>query len=65
MAEAAGRELGEVKCIEYGEMEVHIYSQAREIHCADEAKSCTPNSLEITPDDLVVSDNVHVIWNLK
>ena len=57
--------MGEVKCIEYGEMEVHIYSQAREIHCADEAKSCTPNSLEITPDDLVVSDNVHVIWNLK
>lgn len=65
MAKAAGCQLGEVSEIEYGEMEVHIYSQAREIHCAEEAVSCTPNSLDITPDDLVVSDNVNVVWKLK
>ena len=65
MAKAVGCELGEVKEIEYGEMEVHIYSQAREIHCAKEAVASTPNSLDITPDDFVVSDNVHVVWRLK
>lgn len=64
MAKAAGRELGEVKEIEYGEMEVHIYSQARDI-CCEEASHCTPESLDITPDDLVVSDNVNVVWGLK
>ena len=64
MAKAAGRELGEVKEIEYGELEVHIYSQAREIRCADEAKASTVDSLDITPDDLVVSDNVNVVWGL-
>lgn len=64
MAKAAGRELGEVKSIEYGEMEISIYSQARNI-CCEEASHCTPESLDITPDDLVVSDNVHVEWELK
>ena len=64
MAKAAGRELGEVKEIEYGEMEVHIYSQARDI-CCEEASHCTPESLDITPDDLAVSDNVNVVWGLK
>lgn len=65
MAEAAGCELGEVQSIEYGEREVHIYSQAREIHSNAEAKASTASSLDITPDDLVVSDNVHVVWKLK
>ena len=64
MAKAAGRELGEVKSIEYGEMEISIYSQARNI-CCEEASHCTPESHDITPDDLVVSDNVHVEWELK
>ena len=65
MAKAAGRELGEVKEIEYGEMEVHIYSEARAIHNAEEAKASTVNSLDLTPDDLAVSDNVNVVWGLK
>jgi hypothetical protein len=65
MAKAAGCELGEVKEIEYGEMEVHIYSEARAIHNAEEAKASTVNSLDITPDDLAVSDNVNVVWWLK
>lgn len=65
MAKAAGCELGEVKEIEYGEMEVRIYSEARAIHNAEEAKASTVNSLDITPDDLAVSDNVNVVWWLK
>lgn len=65
MAKAAGCELGEVKEIEYGEMEVRIYSEARAIHTAEEAKASTVNSLDITPDDLAVSDNVNVVWWLK
>lgn len=65
MAEAAGRELGEVQSIEYDEKEIHIYSEAREIHSNAEATASTANSLDITPDDLAVSDNVHVVWRLK
>lgn len=65
MAEAAGCGLGEVQSIEYGEREIHIYSQAREIHSNAEAQASTASSLDITPDDLVVSDNVHVVWKLK
>ena len=65
MAKAVGCELGGVESIEYGEMCVHVYSQAREIHCNDEAKNSTPGSLDITPDYLVVSDNVNVKWYLK
>ena len=65
MAEAAGCELSDVQSIEYGEREIHIYSQAREIHSNAEAKASTASSLDITPDDLVVSDNVHVVWKLK
>ena len=65
MAKAVGRELGEVKEIEYGVMDVHIYSEARSIHSNEEASASTPNGLDITPDDLAVSDNVNVVWFLK
>ncbi len=65
MAHAAGKELGEVQEIHYGEMNVTIYSQARTIHNPMEASASTPDSLDITPDDLVMSDNVEVVWTLK
>ncbi|MBR5028323.1 MAG: SIMPL domain-containing protein [Bacteroidales bacterium] len=65
MAEAAGRQLGDVQNIEYGKKSLQIYSQAREIHSNHEASCSTPNSLDITPDDLVISDEVHVVWELK
>lgn len=39
-------------------------TMARNI-CREEANHCTPESLDITPDDLVVSDNVNVVWVLK
>ncbi len=64
MAKASGCELGAVKKIDYSWQEVHIYSQAREM-CAEEASYCNTESLDITPDDLAVSDNVTVEWYLK
>ena len=65
MAKALGCSLGLVKDINYSVQEVHIYSQARNIHDADEAMSCNEESLDITPDDLVASDNVTVVWYLS
>ncbi len=64
MAKAVGCNLGKVKSIKYGDMQISVYSQAREIHCCEEALVSTPDSLDITPDDLAVSDEVHVIWEL-
>lgn len=65
MAAAAGCKLGLVKDIDYSEHEIHIYSQARQIHDAKEAACCEPESLDITPDDLSVSDSVTVVWYLS
>lgn len=64
MARACGCRLGVVKDIDYSFQEMHIYSQARSIHEADEAAFCTKDSLDITPDDLTVSDHVRVVWQL-
>ena len=64
MAAAAGCTLGEVYSINYSQEDMHIYSQARNIHSNDEAKCCNPESLDITPDDLAVSDDVNVVWYL-
>lgn len=64
MALAAGCKLGECLNIDYGFNELHIYSQARTIHECPEATCCTPNSLDITPDDLEAQDNVNVTWAL-
>ena len=65
MAHAAGCVLGVCKSINYSIEEWHIYSQARNIHCADEAVCCNPESLDVTPDDLAVSDTVDVVWTLE
>lgn len=65
MAKACGCKLGLVKSIDYSEHEIHIYSQARQIHGADEAACCEPESLDITPNDLSVSDSVTVVWYLS
>lgn len=65
MAQACGCKLGLVKSIDYSEQEIHIYSQARQIHCTEEAACCEPESLDITPDDLSVSDTVTVVWYLS
>ena len=64
MAKAANCKLGAVKDISYGQQNVTIYSQARNIHSNKEAMACDVNSLDITPDDLVLSDNVDVSWHL-
>ncbi len=64
MAKASGCKLGAVNRIDYSVHELHIYSQARNIHGADEAVCCEESSLNITPDDLAVSDTVTVEWYL-
>jgi hypothetical protein len=65
MAKAAGCTLGFVKEINYGNQAVHVYSQARNIHSNKEAMACDSSSLDITPDDLVMSDEVTVTWYLN
>lgn len=64
MAEAVGCVLGKVIKIEYGRADISIISQARHIHSNAEAKASTADSLDITPDDLVMSDTVDVIFEL-
>lgn len=64
MAEASGCSLGNVLTIDYGFKHIYISSQARSIHSNSEAIASTANSLEITPDDLVISDTVRVVWEL-
>ncbi len=65
MAKASGCKLGAVNHIDYSVHELHIYSQARDIHDAEEAICCTGDSLDITPDDFSVSDTVTVVWHLE
>lgn len=64
MAEAGGCTLGNLLSINYDYQNMHISSQARHIHSNAEAKASTPGSLDITPDDLVISDRVNVVWEL-
>ncbi|MEZ3589960.1 MAG: SIMPL domain-containing protein [Muribaculaceae bacterium] len=64
MAEAVNCTIGSVLNISYHHQNVHVYSQARQIHSSSEAKSSTPGSLDITPDDLVMSDTVDVTFEL-
>ncbi len=64
MAEAGGCSLGKLLSINYGCHDFHICSQARHIHSNLEATASTPNSLDITPEDLVISDTVEVVWEL-
>lgn len=64
MAKAAGCTLGEVVEINYGRSVVQVYSQARNIHSSKEALACSSDSLDIAPEDLVMSDDVDVTWRL-
>lgn len=64
MAEAVGCKLGNVLKIDYRYQNIHVASQARSIHSNAEAKASTPSSLEITPDDLVMSDTADVTFEL-
>lgn len=64
MAEAAGCSLGKVENINYRYSNVSVYSQARNIHDSKEAFASTADSLDITPDDLVMSDTVDVTFEL-
>lgn len=65
MAQASGCKLGCVKNIYYAHQEIHVYSEARNIHSNSEAMACDSNSLDISPDDLAMSENVKVEWELE
>ena len=65
MAKAANAELGSVKEIRYGHQFPQVYSEARNIHSNKEAMACDSNSLDISPDDLVMSEEVEVVWWLE
>lgn len=64
MAEAAGWKLGRIISINYNHSNIHMESQARNIHSNLEAKSSSSSSLNITPDDLLYSDCVEAEWEL-
>ena len=64
MAEAAGAKLGKVLEINYNFSHIETYSQARNIHSTEEAKASTPDALDITPEDMVISDRVDVVFEL-
>ncbi|MDY2932435.1 MAG: SIMPL domain-containing protein [Muribaculaceae bacterium] len=64
MAEAAGSKLGKVLEIDYNFSHIDTYSQARNIHSTEEAKESTADVLDITPDDMVISDRVDVVFEL-
>lgn len=64
MVKAAGCTLGKVVNINYRYSNVSVYSQARNIHDSKEAFASTADSLDITPDDLVMSDTVDVTFEL-
>lgn len=65
MASALGCTLKDVININYSDTNIHVYSQARNIHSAAEAKVSTPEALDITPEDLVISDEVIVEWAIE
>ena len=65
MAKAAGCTLGAVVNIDYHRQDIHVYSEARNIHSNKEAMACSTSSLDIAPDDLVMGDDVSVTWDLK
>ena len=64
MAEAAGSKLGKVLEIDYNFSHIDTYSQARNIHSTEEAKESTADALDITPDDMVISDRVDFVFEL-
>ncbi|MCM1369656.1 MAG: SIMPL domain-containing protein [Candidatus Amulumruptor caecigallinarius] len=64
MANAVGCKLGKVLSIEYGRADVTVMSQTRQIHSNDEAKASTASSLDITPDDLIMSDTATLVFEL-
>ena len=64
MAESVDCRIGKVLHIQYSHSNVHVFSQARNIHSNSEAKASTASSLDITPDDLVMSDTADVTFEL-
>lgn len=65
MSEAVGCKLGQVRSIDYSDHGMHVYAEARNIHSNKEAMACSSDSLDITPDDLSMSEDVDVSWYME
>lgn len=61
---AAGVKLGEVQSIDYSWSEMHIVSDRYEArYMCDCAETSSP--LDLTPEDIDISDSVTIVWELK
>lgn len=65
MAAAAGCKLGKVQTIDYTDQPVRLYAQARKMSAANDMLMCTEESLDITPEDVKVSAQVAVVWEIR
>lgn len=65
MAAAAGCKLGKVQTINYNDQPVMLYAQARKMSAANDMLFCTAESLDITPEDVKVSAQVAVVWEIR
>ena len=64
MLSALGCDLGDLVNIEYGNHFMTVFHEARTYNCAQDCKASTPESLDITPEDLVSSEEVEVVWEI-
>lgn len=64
MALASGGKLGACTSMNYGFGHVSIFAEARNYHSCAEMAQSTPDSLDITPEDLAISDEVETEWEL-
>lgn len=65
MVSAAGCRLGKVQTIHYNDQPVMLYAQARKMSAVNDMMMCTAESLDITPEDVKVSAQVSVVWEIR
>lgn len=64
MLAALDCELGDLINIKYSNDYTTVFHEARTYNCAQDCKASTPESLDITPEDLVSSEEVEVVWEI-
>jgi len=65
MLSALDCKLGDLVNIDYGNHYMSVFHEARTYNCADDCKASTPESLDITPEDLSSSEEVDVVWAIE
>lgn len=65
MLKALGCSLGNLVNIDYGNHFMTVFHEARTYNCAQDCMASTPESLDITPEDLVSSEEVEVVWAIN